>query len=399
MIRVDGENKKVVGFICECNPFHKGHKRLINEAKKYGDYIVAVMSGNYVQRGEPAVYDKYKRAEELIKNGVDLIIELPVEFVMSSAKYFASAGVSILNSLGFVDYMIFGSQIGDIDELKKLASIDIEGGSYNSPVQELLKEGKSYAAAIGEVLGKKLSSNDILAIEYIRALNEIKSKIEPLTIERKSDLPTASELRERIKKKITCDSYSEILNYKLLLAKNLKENVGKSILSDIYLMTSDMENAILNKFSNKGVKKDLSFTERAMNLKTKNVTLAYIKRLFFNIIFDIRKNDVVLKSGSSKLLHLDEETRIKKIECIRVLGFKKKSSDLLKKIKTPILMSYSIASYKTFVNKYKVKAIKQNKKGEFILSPILQKNVFANDLYYLLSDQKRFEAEWQVVWK
>ena len=164
-------------------------------------------------------------------------------------------------------------------------------------------------------------------------------------------------------------------------------------------MTNDMENAILNSVSGKKDMKNLSFTERAMKLKTKNVTLAYIKRLFFNIIFDIRKNDVALKSGSSKLLHLDEETRIKKIQCIRVLGFKKKSSDLLKKIKTPILMSYSIASYKTFVNKYKVKAIKQNKKGEFILSPILQKNVFANDLYYLLSDQKRFEAEWRVVWK
>lgn len=409
MIKVDGENKKVIGIIVECNPFHKGHARLIKECKKHGDFIVAVMSGNFVQRGEPAVYDKYKRTNDLLKSGVDLVIELPVEYVMSSAKYFAYASVKILNDLGFVDYIMFGSKIGDIDELKKLASIDIEGGSYNSPVhvkgsynspvQKLLKEGKSYAAAIGEALGKKLSSNDILAIEYIRALKEIKSKIEPLTIERKSDLPTASELRERIKKKITCDSYSEILNYKLLLAKNLKENVGKSILSDIYLMTSDMENAILNKFSNKGVKKDLSFTERAMSLKTKNVTLAYIKRLFFNIIFDIRKNDVVLKSGSSKFLHLDEKTRIKKIEWIRVLGFKKKSSDLLKKIKIPMLMSYSIVSYKTFVNKYKVKAIKQNKKGEFILSPILQKNIFANDLYYLLSDQKRFEAEWQVVGK
>lgn len=428
MININGKNKKVVGFICECNPFHKGHKRLINEAKKYGDYIVAVMSGNYVQRGEPAVYDKYRRTEELIKNGVDLIVELPIEFVMSSAKYFASAGVSILNSLGFVDYMIFGSQIGDIEKLKKIASVKIDSSftssnnanmqlvdsigkikcnnkerigdeEANKIIRKYLREGRTYSYAVGKALGVNLSSNDILAIEYIRALNEIKSKIEPLTIKRLDNLPTASELRERIKKRIICDSFSEILNYKLLLAKNIKENVGKSILSDIYLMTSDMENAILNKFSNKGVKKDLSFTERAMSLKTKNVTLAYIKRLFFNIIFDIRKNDVVLKSGSSKLLHLDEETRIKKIEWIRVLGFKKKSSDLLKKIKIPMLMSYSIASYKTFVNKYKIKAIKQNKNGEFILSPILQKNIFSSDLYYLLSGQKCFEAEWQVVRK
>lgn len=433
MLKIDGKNKKVVGFICECNPFHKGHKRLINEAKKYGDYIVAVMSGNYVQRGEPAVYDKYKRTSDLIKHGVDLVIELPAQFVMSSAKYFASAGVNILNSLDFVDYIIFGSQIADIEKLKKIASVKIDSSftssnnanmqlvdedivdsigkikcnnkemigdeEANKIIRKYLREGKTYSYAVGKALGVNLSSNDILAIEYIRALNEIKSKIEPLTIKRLDNLPTASELRERIKKKITCDSYSEILNYKLLLAKNTKENSGESILSDIYLMTSDMENAILNKFSNKGVKKDLSFTERAMSLKTKNVTLAYIKRLFFNIIFDIRKNDVVLKSSSSKLLCLDEETRIKKIEWIRVLGFKKKSSDLLKKIKIPMLMSYSIASYKTFVNKYKVKTIRQNKNGEFNLSPILQKNIFSSDLYYLLSGQKCFEAEWQVVWK
>ena len=436
MKKINGGSKKVVGIIVECNPFHKGHARIIKECKKHGDFIVAVMSGNYVQRGEPAVYDKYRRTEELIKNGVDLIIELPVEFVMSSAKYFASAGVSILNSLGFVDYMIFGSQIGDIDELKKLASIDIEGGSYNSPVhvkgsynspvhvkgsynlpvhvkglhsspvcansspiQKLLKEGKSYAAAIGEALGKKLSSNDILAIEYIRALKEIKSKIEPFTIKRKNDLPTASELREKIKKKITCDSFSNILNYKLLLAKNIKENIGESILSDIYLMTNDMENAILNSVSGKKDMRNLSFTERAMKLKTKNLTLAYIKRLFFNIVFDIRKNDVVVNGNSDGFLHTKEKTKLKNLDLIRILGFKKKSSEILKKIKTPVLMSYSSTSYKNFVNKYKKKVIRQNKKGEFILSPILQKNIFANDLYYLLSGEKLCEAEQQVVVK
>lgn len=399
MVKINGENKKVIGIIVECNPFHKGHARLIKECKKQGDFIVAVMSGNFVQRGEPAVYDKYKRTKDLLKSGVDLVIELPVEYVMSSAKYFAYASVKILNDLGFVDYIMFGSKIGDIDELNKLASIDIEEGSYNSPVQKLLKEGKSYAAAIGEVLGKKLSSNDILAIEYIRALNEIKSKIEPLTIKRKNDLPTASELREKIKKKITCDSFSDILNYKLLLAKNIKENAGESILSDIYLMTNDMENAILNSVSGKKDMKNLSFTERAMKLKTKNLTLAYIKRLFFNIVFDIRKNDVVVNGNSDVFLHAKEKIKVKKLDLVRILGFKKKSSEILKKIKTPALMSYSATSYKNFVNKYKKKVIRQNKKGEFILSPILQKNIFANDLYYLLSGEKLCEAEQQVVVK
>lgn len=416
MIKINGGSKKVVGIIVECNPFHKGHARLIKECKKHGDFIVAVMSGNFVQRGEPAVYDKYKRTNDLLKSGVDLAIELPVEYVMSSAKYFAYASVKILNDLGFVDYIMFGSKIGDIDELKKLASIDIEGGSYNSPVhvkslhsspvrvnsspvQKLLKEGKSYAAALGEILGKKLSPNDILAIEYIRALNEIKSKIEPLTIKRKNDLPTASELREKIKKKITCDSFSNILNYKLLFAKNTKENAGESILSDIYLMTNDMENAILNSVSGKKDMKNLSFTERAMKLKTKNLTLAYIKRLFFNIIFDIRKNDVVVNGNSDGFLHTKEKTKVKNLDLVRILGFKKKSSEILKKIKTPVLMSYSSTSYKSFVSKYNKKVVRQNRKGEFILSPILQKNIFANDLYYLLSGEKLCEAEQQVVVK
>ena len=412
MININGKNKKIVGFICECNPFHTGHKRLIKEAKKYGDFIVAVMSGNYVERGEPAVYDKYKRTKELLKNGVDLVIELPIEYVMSSAKYFASAGVRILNSLGFVDYIIFGSKIGDIEKLKELASIEIDQAFVNSSedkgdlsnagivdnIGKYLREGKTYAYAIGKILGEELSSNDILAIEYIRALNDIKSKIVPRAIERKDDLPTATELREKIKKKIDCDSFSDILNYKLLLAKNMKENAGESILSDIYLMTNDMENAILNSISEKETKKNLAFTERAKKLKTKNRTLAYIKRLFFNIIFDIRKNEVV-SNHSSKNLQLNEKNKIKKIKWIRVLGFNEKSSDLLKKIKVPILMSYSIASYKTFVKKYQVKKILRNKNGSFTLSPILQKNIFANDLYYLLSGQKLREAEWQVVRK
>ena len=415
MIKIDGENKKVVGIIVECNPFHKGHARLIKECKKHGDFIVAVMSGNFVQRGEPAVYDKYKRTNELIKNGVDLVIELPIEYVLSSAKYFAGAGVKILNDLGFVDYIMFGSKIGDIDELKKFASIDVDGGSHSSTIQKLLKEGKSYAAALGEIFGKKLSSNDILAIEYIRALNEMKSKIVPLAIKRKDDLPTASALREKIKKRITCDSFSDILNYKLLLAKNMKETTGESILSNIYLMTNDMENAILNSVSGKKDMKSLSFTERAMKLKTKNVTLAYIKRLFFNIIFDIKKMDVI-KNNSNDLFVDDgilafnkfgkdivgnqnilKDTKLEKIKYIRVLGFKKTSAKLLDKIKNPILMSFSPTSYRTFVKKYKSKLIKQNKKGEFILSPILQKNIFANDLYYLLSGEKLCEAERQVV--
>lgn len=439
MIKVDGENKKVVGFICECNPFHRGHKRLIKEAKKYGDYIVAVMSGNFVQRGEPAVYDKYKRTKDLIKNGVDLVIELPIEYVMSSAKYFAYGGVKILNELGIVDYIIFGSKIADIEKLKKIALINIDTANEKksgSTIKKYLKEGKTYAYATGKMLGEKLSSNDILAVEYIRALNEIKSSVEPITIERKNDLPTASECREKIKKKITCDTFSNILNYKLLLAKTLKENSGSSDFSNIYLMTNDMENVVLKSQSSK-LKNNLSFTERAKRIKTKNITLAYIKRLFFNIIFDIRKNDVEVDNEEKYKNYCDKEDLnvskkspiknnmlSKNVRYIRVLGFRKESKNILRQIKIPILMSYAPTSYKSYlkmINKNhennlsilqnKTNSLKKcdgenlsnelvvckNKKGEYELSPVLQKNIFANDLYYYLSNQKLCEAERQVV--
>ena len=419
MVKIDGKLHKVVGIVVECNPFHKGHIRLLEECKNKGDFIVAIMSGNYVQRGEASVYDKYKRANELLKHGVSLIIELPIEYVLSSAKFFAGASVQILNNLGFIDYLIFGSKINDIDELNRIAAINIDedsdklnnsigtiknnGNNIKSKIKCLLKEGKSYAASISKIISentdKKLTPNDILAVEYIRAINMTGSKIEPLTIKRKNDLPTASALREKIKKKITCDSFSDILNYKLLLAKNSKELNGCSNLSSIYLMTEDMENAILNSIS---LNNNISFTKRAMALKTKNLTLAYIKRLFFNIIFNIKKVDVApiyeeVKGTKSKGSINNGIKKFKKNNYIRILGFNKICSSLLKKIRIPMLMSFAPSSYKDFISKYKKPSVIKNKKGEYILSPILRKNIFASDLYYHLSDEKFCESKRQIV--
>ena len=124
--------KKIVAFICECNPFHEGHKRLIKSALKEGDIVIAIMSGDFVQRGEVAIYDKYKRCKELLKNGVSLVIELPIEYSLSSAKYFATYSVAVLNELGFVDKLIFGSKINDIEKLSKLADINLDLENSNT---------------------------------------------------------------------------------------------------------------------------------------------------------------------------------------------------------------------------------------------------------------------------
>ena len=373
MLKIDGKNKKVVGIVVECNPFHKGHKRLLKECKKHGDIIVAVMSGNFVQRGEPGVFDKEKRTKDLIDNGVDIVIEIPVQYVLSSAKYFAKGAIQILEKLGFVDYLVFGSKVADVEKLKDYAEmVQIEKFNYekDSEIKRNLKAGKTYAKALSDVIGEKLSSNDILAIEYLIALDEMKSKILPIAIERKDDLPTATELRAQIKKKVTTNDFTEILNYKILYAKVESYGKDKNLLDDIYLMTKDMRNAIM-----KTAGDAMTFDERALKLKTHNRTLAYIKRVFFNIILDVRKE------GSHSLpLHMQVGSR-----AIVILGVKDKSLWILKYIKEPFLMSFAPSSYRTFVKKYKKsKEIRQDKNGDFILSENLKTNIFADKIYYMV---------------
>ena len=401
MLSINGEKRKVAGIIVECNPFHKGHIRLIKECRKHADIIVAVMSGNFVQRGEPAVYDKEKRTRDLISHGVDLVIELPLYASLSSARYFADSAVRILDELKFIDYLVFGSKIADIDRLSGLAVLaPTSESSYIAPtsdcacfattsdfnriVKRSLKEGKSYAKAMGLAYGADLSPNDILAVEYLKSLNELKSKIRPIAIERKNDLPTASELRSKMKKKITCDDFSSILNYKLLYAKTTACNKKENILDDIYLMTTDMRNAIL-----KTSDINMSFEERARSLNTKNRTLANIKRLFFNIIFDIKKEDMKNSGLAVENSPLDcfpptktkENSRVKNISYIHILGVKENSKSLLKYIKIPFLMSFAPASYRAFIEKYKNNpAVKKNKSGGFTLAPIINKTIFADKL-------------------
>lgn len=396
-------NKKIVAFICECNPFHEGHKRLINSAKKEGDIVIAIMSGNYVQRGEVAVYDKYKRCKELLKNGVSLVIELPVEYSLSSAKYFSLYSVAILNKLGFVDKLIFGSKIHDINKLTELAvkkgtGLHIYDTNDTNIIHKYLKEGFSYSYAMSKFLGKNLSSNDILAVEYISAINSLKSNIIPICIKRNNDIPTASELRKKIDAKITNDDLSSILNYKLQLAKN-----GLYDLSNTYLMTNDLYNAILETTD-----KNLSFTKRAKILKTKNRTLASIKRVLLNIVLGINKSNVNISNSNINLNTniniitkkiIDNKTNEKlKINYIRILGLRKDFADNLKQIKIPYLLSYNNTAYKSFIKNFpKSNAIKLNKNGEYKLSPSIIFNIFASDLYNLISNSKTTEATTKVL--
>ena len=140
----------ITGIITEYNPFHNGHLYHLNSAKKNTEAhgIVCIMSGNFVQRGEPAIIDKWKRAEMALLNGVDLVLELPTFYALSSAEFFAKGSVSILNSIGVVDNLFFGSECGDVNFLYKIAKIlTFESEEFKEIIKKNLGKGVSYAKA------------------------------------------------------------------------------------------------------------------------------------------------------------------------------------------------------------------------------------------------------------
>ncbi len=196
-----GECVKVAGIIAEYNPFHNGHSYHIEETRKLtgADYVVAVMSGNFVQRGAPAVMDKFLRTRMALMGGADVVLELPVPFATASAEDFAMAGISVLNQTGVVDAVCFGSECGDTGLLTQAASVLVkEPAPYKKALKQELKNGVSWPLARSralsglvtdmepEALEALLSSpNNILGLEYCKALLKTKSEIARVTVRRK----------------------------------------------------------------------------------------------------------------------------------------------------------------------------------------------------------------------
>jgi predicted nucleotidyltransferase len=185
---------KIVGFVVEYNPFHNGHLWHLRQAKELSgcSYAIGVMSGNFVQRGEPAVCDKWKRAEMAVRSGVDLIIELPVAFVLRSAQYFAGGAVRLLHSLGIVTHMGFGAECPDLPLLEQVAAI-MDSPLAQQELQAALKRGDTYAKAMGKALQLApdisreaiASPNNILAFEYLRAIGKFAPELIPIVISRR----------------------------------------------------------------------------------------------------------------------------------------------------------------------------------------------------------------------
>lgn len=192
----------VLGIVSEYNPFHNGHLHHLTESKKLtnSDYVIAIMSGNFTQRGGVSVVDKWSKTRMAIENGIDLVIELPTLYAISSAENFANGAIKILDSLGIVDYISFGSESNDISVLKDVANVLCnEPREYKTLLTHELTKGVSFPKAREKALMIYLNdvrrfanvltgSNNILGIEYLKALQNQKSYIQPVCIKREGAL-------------------------------------------------------------------------------------------------------------------------------------------------------------------------------------------------------------------
>jgi predicted nucleotidyltransferase len=400
---------KVAAIIAEYNPFHNGHLYQINTVKeKLGaDFCLVVMSGDFMQRGIPALIDKYERCKMALSNGADIVFELPVYFALGSAEYFAKGAVSLIDKLGVVDFVHFGSECGDISAMEKCASIIAdEPEEYKKWLNIYLKEGNSYPAARHHALKKhaleKLgvnesvlsSPNNILGIEYIKALMQRKSNIEPATLTRigegynsgditDNEFASANGIRNALENGNTklhalkshmpqgayavlddyyCkgnsfiypNDFSQILIYKLLQAGS-----DKTAFAGFYDVGEQLSNTIYNH-----VMDFTNFNEFAIACKSKNLTYTRVCRSLMHILLDMTQND-------ADILKENDYSRY-----ARLLGFSQKGQTLLKSIKAnssiPIITK-------------PVSALKQlDKIGAMSLS----KDIYAANIYESVKQQK-----------
>ena len=380
-----------IGIIAEFNPFHNGHLHLINECKRLtgADKCIVIMSGDFVQRGAPALTDKFTRAKTAISCGADLVLELPVYYATGSAEYFARGAVSILDKLGAVDYLCFGSECGDIDAISTIAGIlSAEPRIYKEALSKELKKGSSFASAREKALLSVLedesftkknpiklsktklkeiisSPNNILAIEYVRALKLFKSKIKPFTIKREGDdyksealsqIPSAMAIRNTIfndisnKKElkkmlkasipkealelllsketgfVSSNDFSDIMRYKLL------QNADKGF-EEYVDVTEDISNKII-----KNLDEYVDFESFCMKIKSKDITYSRISRILIHILLDIKKDAMNEYADDSYTGY------------VRILGQKASAKDLLSEInnktKLPVLNRLKDAPHK-----------------------------------------------------
>ena len=394
----------ITGNNAEYNPFHNGHAYQIEQARLLTgcDFLVVVMSGDYVQRGAPAVFDKYTRARMALACGADLVLELPVACSCASAEFFASGAVSLLDGLGCVDFLCFGSESGDLQSLMEPARILAkESPVFQEALRRGLSLGLSFPAARKEAFRACASNpdildlpNNILGIEYLKALLQRESIIKPVTIKREgqgyhdtlldSGFASASGIRRFLKqeeaplsalpalKESLPDPVMEVLkdtlahtlpvweeDFSMLLRYELLRQ-SASDLTRYADISPDLGRRLKNcadKFS--------SFSEFVALVKTKDVTYTRITRALFHILLNLTGEDT---RNSVAMPYA------------RILGFRKDHSRILGLLKenSRIPIIPKAADYKTYLTPD--------------LQPLFEKDLFAANLYETIAAAKQKRA-------
>ncbi len=399
---------KVVGVIAEYNPFHNGHKYHLEKIKEMtnADYCIVIMSGNFVQRGAPALIDKYSRAKMALLNGADLVIELPVYYATSSAENFAAGSIALLDRLGVVDTICFGSECGDISVLSTFAKILAEeSDAFTEALRHNLRNGLSYPTARNNALTfvhKELcehiqvlsSPNNILGIEYIKALYRRHSSIVPMTNLRVGSAYHDTRLSLNKSSAIAIRQSLEQLDNLLLIANQVPSNVFQIMeehfhvnypiyQQDIslplkykllqhqkqgYSQFVDISEDLSDKIK-KNLEMFTSCKEFCEILKSKDMTYTRISRCLLHILLDIKKDSLQQFLSDDYVYYA------------RILGLKQNSTDLLSAIKqkSSIPLLSKLADAETVLN--------SDGQGTYALE-MLHSDIFASHVYDSVATDK-----------
>ena len=361
---------KIVGLITEYNPFHAGHLYHMQRARELtgADYCVVLMSGSFVQRGEPAIFDKYLRTKTALLAGADLVLEIPAAFSTASAHEFAAYGVALLSAIG-VDAVVFGSECGQIEILKQAAyALNHESAEFQERLRKGLKAGLTYPQARAKALEMEdtwasvlTSPNNILGIEYLRAAEDLHSPMEFYTISRKgsgyhedtladANFPSASAIRGIIRNSLSKDK--DLLD---ILASHLPAVTHPAYTGAVPVFVDDFSEllnaAVLQMqatFSIADLSPELaarlakppyfplSFEERIQALKTRQLTYTRVSRALLHLVLGMREEDISRWKEEGYALYA------------RILGFCRQSSPLLsclhKKSSIPLITKMADAA-------------------------------------------------------
>ncbi len=357
---------KITGIITEYNPFHNGHLYHLNRSKNLNKNqgIICVMNGNFMQRGQPAVTDKWSRTKMALENGVDLVIELPLIYGIRSAEYFASGAIKTLAATGVVSSIVFGSETGKIEPLKQIAEILIkEPNSYSKKLKENLNKGDSFPVARekaliyyldhssginkinkSDIINTISQPNNILGIEYLKTILKLNLPVKSFTIKRTHKnyhskkathkLASATAIREliyqnKIKeiKNLIPDNCYNIIESDFNTGKIpiKKQFLGNMILSKLRQLSPDnlkkyaeinngLENRIISASHKSG-----NLEKLISSIKTKNYTRTRIQRNLLHILFSLKNYDLKKMDSSG-------------IKYLRVLGFNTRGEKILSRI-------------------------------------------------------------------